>query len=411
MWRRQHSLSSLNRLLALCALALAACAAPAAVPPTAPPTAAPTEPATATAVPTANAATVLPTTSAPVPATSVYFRGIADIAFENGNLYVAQCHQIDKVDEFNLLTEYAGHGVGGFAGDGGPAVSAEFSCAPGIAFDGDGNLYLADFDNNRIRRIDRGGMISTVAGSGPANHYPGGFAGDGGPATLAQLYWPTAAAFDSAGNLYIADAGNNRIRKVDQQGIITTFAGSGQAGFAGDGGPATAAQLYLADLISNIDGNSSIAVDVAGNVYVADVNNNRVRKIDKQGIITTVVGTGAQDFSGDGGLATDAGLPNPTGLAIDAEGDLYVGTISFRSTHSGGRVRKIGPHGIITTVAGGGEPDVMGDDGPATAASIGDPKGLDPDSKGNLYIADSGNGRVRRVDKNGIITTVVGGRP
>ena len=406
---RHNSLFPWAGRLAICALALGACA-PA-------PTAAPTHPATATALPPTAvpiAATVQSTPAGSgniaVPAISVQLDPNGFAFDADGNLYVSnggysQGPRISKVDPFGLLTNYAGTGGNGFSGDGGAALSADFADAGGLAFDRDGNLYVADGLNNRIRRIDRKGIISTVAGSGPSFPDPGGFAGDGGPATAARLYSPTDVAFDADGNMYIADAGNNRIRKVDRQGIITTVAGNGTAGFSGDGGPATAANLNL-EL-----NNPNIALDADGNVYVTDGGNGRVREIDKQGIITTIAGSGGSDVSSDGGQATDTVLTHPTGLAFDAEGNLYVATLDVQGNHDS-RVRRIDKHGIITTVAGTGAlGDVGGDGGPATSANVSNPQGLAFDAEGNLYIADAGNGRVRKVDKKGIITTFAGGAP
>jgi sugar lactone lactonase YvrE len=402
---RQPSPSSLLRLLALGALALAACAAPAA----APPTSTPEPPPTATALPPTAAATPRSTAaSVAVPATSVSLFGPSSIAFDaDGNMYVADCGDsiVVKIDPYGQLRTIAGSSSfnGGFSGDGGPAIAAEFNCPSGMAFDRNGNLYLSDLLNNRVRRIDRSGIISTVVGSDP-----GGFGGDGGPATSALLQFPVAIVIDSGSNLYIDDANNNRVRKVDRQGIITTIAGNGTAGFSGDGGPATAAKLSL-----GVDPNfhqSGMAIDAEGNLYIADTSNNRVRKVDQRGIITTVVGNASAGFSGDGGPATAAGLSRPTGLAFDAQGNLYVAEANS-ALYSDNRIRKVDRHGTITTVAGTGGTDFFGDGGPAVFAVFRNPWGIAFDTQQNLYIADEGNDRVRKVDQNGIITTVAGGRP
>ena len=417
-----------NKLLGLLlslAVGLSACSAP--TPPTAaPPTAAPTTaaaptsapptaaPATATPLPPTAAATALSTPAStatvvnpPMPATSAHLRHPGFLAFDAaGNLYISHCTpdlpQLFKVDPSGMLTVYAGIEGGGFFGDGGPALTAGLYCAMGLAFDRAGNLFVTDFVNNRIRRIDQNGIITTVVGTG------GGDSGDGGPALSAQLQQPAGIVFDSAGNYYFADTGNNRIRKVDQQGIITTLAGDGTSGFSGDGGPATAAQF---DLFTGDDpASTGLAFDAQGNLYVADLLNNRVRKINKAGIITTIAGADGSAVSGDGDPATAAVLSRPTGLAFDAEGNLYVST-SPSTALPDARVRKIDKKGIITTVAGTGAPGSSGDDGPATAATLTFPWGLAFDTAGNLYIADGGAGRVRRVDKKGVITTVVGGLP
>jgi sugar lactone lactonase YvrE len=291
----------------------------------------------------------------------------------------------------------------------------------GIAFGPDGSLYVADQGNNRIRRIDKNGTVSTVAGSGAGADLlsqtyccKGSFAGDGGPATAAQLWNPSDVALDQQGNLYIADHNNNRVRKVDQQGVITTIAGSGTAGFSGDGGPATAAQLNTESpnvVTPDVGGpgqTMSLAFDADGNLYITDSGNARVRKVDGKGIITTIAGTGTAGFSGDGGPAKAAQLGNLSGLAFDAEGSLYIADAPGRGFRDS-RIRKIDKAGIITTFAGTGEGGFSGDGGPATAAALLAPGNITFDSQGNLYIADNGNNRIRKVDKNGIITTVVGG--
>jgi sugar lactone lactonase YvrE len=415
--------------LALVAVVLAACAPPSTVPPlptatTLPPAAVPTKPATATALPAA--VTTIPLTTpafagnAAIPASGIMLNQPEGLAFDaDGNLYVSQCGDpyIFRIDRAGLLTVYAGTGEPGFSGDGGPARSAQLQCPHGLAFDHDGNLYLPDARsrlnsvvlNNRIRRIDRDGVITTVAGSG-ADLAPG-FAGDGGPATAARLNSPTDVAFDPDGNLYIADAFNNRVRQVNLQGMITTIAGSGGAGgYSGDGGPATAAQLHTSGTGVLTFWMVGLAVDGEGNLYVADSLNYRVRRIDRQGVITTIAGTGQSGYSGDGGPATAAQLSYPTDLAIDVNGNLYISDNPTGVVDSN-RVRKVDKNGIITTVAGRGERGYPVDGGPAVLAALNHPSGLAIDSEGNLFIVDAGNNRVRRVDTNGIITTVVGGGP
>ena len=307
-----------------------------------------------------------------------------------GYLYIADYynHRIRRVNPSGIITTIAGSGEQGFSGDGGPAVEAMVSAPKGVAVDTAGNLYIADSFNQRIRRVDPSGIISTVAGSGER-----GFAGDGGPAVEAQLAGLSGVAVDTAGNLYIADSFNNRIRRVDPSGTISTFAGTGERGFAGDSGPAVEARLSYP---------SSVAVDADGNLYIADSFNNRIRRVDPSGIISTVAGTGAYGFSGDGGPAVEALLAGPSGLAMDADGNLYF------ADQQNQRIRRVDPSGIISTVAGTGERGFGGDSGPAVEARLDGPRGVALDASVNLYITDAGNQRIRKVDPSGTITTVAG---
>ena len=293
-----------------------------------------------------------------------------------------------QVNPGNLKT-IAGNGTAGYSGDNGSAILAELNDPDGISFDTLGNLYIADVVNNVIRKVDTLGNITTVAGNGTP-----GFSGDGGPATNAQLNGPFGVVPDTAGNIYVLDALNNRIRKVDTAGTITTFAGTGVFGFFGDGGPATAAQL------GEVQG---ARFDAAGNLYVPQCGDAAIRKIDTNGIITTVAGNGTDGFSGDGGVATAAQLDCPSGVAIDAAGELFI------ADYLNNRIRKVSATGIITTIAGNGTPGFSGDGGPAAAAEVNIPNDVEVDAAGNVYIADSGNNRVRKIDTAGIITTVVGG--
>ncbi|TAN43224.1 MAG: hypothetical protein EPN22_10370 [Nitrospirae bacterium] len=287
-----------------------------------------------------------------------------------------------------VITTAAGNGQWGFSGDGGPAAQASLRRPYGVAADSAGNIYIADYGNNRIRKVDTSGIITTVAGNGQED-----FSGDGGPAAQASLDSPRSVAVDSAGNIYIADYGNNRIRKVDTSGIITTAAGNGQWGFSGDGGPAAQASLNYP---------VGLEVDNAGNIYIADSSNNRIRKVNANGIITTAAGNGQAGFSGDGGSAAQASLNYPIGLEVDNAGNIYI------ADYGNHRIRKVDANGIITTAAGNGQWDFSGDGGPAAQASLGSPRSVAVDSVGNLYIADSGSGRIRKVDANGIITTAAG---
>jgi trimeric autotransporter adhesin len=287
-----------------------------------------------------------------------------------------------------IINTIAGTGLMGFSGDGGLATAATFSFPTSATADNFGNVYISDHYNNRIRKINASGIITTIAGTGAQ-----GFSGDGGPALSAQLYFPMGLAIDGSGNIYIADYWNHRIRKINTSGIITTVAGNGVAGFSGDGGLATSAKL---------NSPSKIAVDFAGNLYIADTWNHRIRKVNASGIITTIVGTGP-GFSGDGGPATLAKIEVPQGVAVDAMGNIYIGdTYNMR-------VRKIDPFGIITTIAGSSPFNGYGGDGgPAAAALLDNPNGVAVDASGNIYIADNQNHCIRRVNPMGVISTYAG---
>ena len=309
----------------------------------------------------------------------------------SGNLYIADLvnQRIRKVDAATgIISTVAGGGSS--LGDGGPATSAQLSHPWDVTADGSGNVYIADRNNHRIRKVDAStGNISTVAGTGT-----GGYSGDGGAATAAQINYPADVAVDGAGNLYIADIGNHRIRKVTAStGNISTAAGTGTQGYSGDSGPATAAQLNRP---------ADVAVDGAGNLYIADRNNHRIRKVDAAtGNISTVAGTTAD--VGDGGLAASAHLRSPRGVAVDGESNVY---IADSGNH---RVRKVDAAGVITTFAGTGTQGYSGDGGAAAAAQLNEPIGVALDGSGNLYIADTGNHRIRKVDAStGNISTVAG---
>lgn len=288
----------------------------------------------------------------------------------------------------DIITTVAGTNVSGYSGDGGPAITAKLSFPGGVAVDNLGDVYIADSDNNRIRKVDTHGVISTVAGTGVA-----GFTGDGALAVNAKLYFPQEVAVDNLGNLFIADMENSRIRKVDTNGIITTVAGTALYGYSGDGGPATNASLAFP---------LSVTPDNLGNLYIADTQNSRIRKVNANGIITTVAGTNTTGFSGDGGPANVAVLNHPGQVALDSTGNLF---IADSSNH---RIRKVDTNGIITTVAGGGGAGFSGDGHAATNAQLGLPAAVAVDSIGDLFILDTGNARVRKVDTSGVIFTVAG---
>jgi trimeric autotransporter adhesin len=385
------------------------------------------------------------------PATSASLNSPFGVAVStSGEIYIADLnnHRIRRVFSDGNISTYAGNGTAGFAGDGGAAISAQFNNPTGVALKADDTLFVADFANNRVRRISSSGIVSTYAGNGTA-----GFGGDGGVATSASLRSPQGVLLDAAGNLYIADRDNQRVRRVapngSVSGAIVTIAGSGTAGYSGDGGLAGSANLdspasVALDAAGNLfiggfggrirfvtpagiigtaagagnkefgvgDGGTaagaklagprSVAFDAAGNAYVADYGNHRLRKITAAGVISTVAGTGTAGSAGDGGAATSAQLNGPYGVAVDAGGNVYV------SEYGGHRVRKITPAGIISTYAGTGIGGFTADGGAATGAGINSPSGLAIDGIGNLYIADFNNQRVRRVTPAGTISTVAG---
>jgi len=329
------------------------------------------------------------------PATSAQLNFPEGVAVDSaGNLYIADSNnnRIRKVSISNgVITTLAGNGTQSFSGDNGPATGAQLAGPMAVAADPAGNLYIADYGNGRIRKVSNG-VITTVAGNGPCSRTispTSCYGGDNGLATSAQLYDPMGVAVDSAGNLYIADSGNHRIREVSN-GVITTVAGGGFSGL-GDNGPATSAALSAP---------MAVAVDSAGNLYIADSGNVRIRKVSN-GVITTVAGNGTEGSSGDNGPATSAQLAYPWGVAVDSAGNLYI-------ADSGNyRIRTVS-NGVITTVAGNGTQGFSGDNGPATSAALSGPNGVAVDSAGNLYIADYYNNRIRKVS-NGVITTVAGG--
>ena len=284
----------------------------------------------------------------------------------------------------------AGNGRDGYAGDNGPASKAVFTAPLGLTVDRESNLYIADFFNNRVRRVSTDGIITTFAGNGQPT-----FSGDGHLATKAGIKGPGSLALDTDGNLYIADFFNNRVRKVNPEGIITTVAGGGHpADGLGDGGLATKASFATV---------AGLAVDSKGNLYIADYDHSRIRRVNRDGMIATVAGGGTPtDGIGDGGLATNARLASPHDMVVDGQDNLIIAD----SVHN--RVRKVDVNGIISTIAGAGEPGYSGDGDRATAATLSVPFALALDSGGSLFIADNRNSCIRKVDAAGIITTVAG---
>ncbi len=328
-----------------------------------------------------------------VPATSASLADTQGVALDStGNLYITAeningCY-VYKVNTSGIISEMAGDGTY-YGGDGGPATSADMNDPESVAADGAGNVYVADNLNNRIREVTPDGTISTVAGNGGSGYW-----GDGGPATGANLNRPEGVAMDGAGNLYIADSDNFVIRKVSK-GIISTVAGNGTQGYSGDGGPATSAQL---------NDPTAIAVDSTGNLYIADLYAHVIRKVSKSdGTISTIAGNGSNGVpcsSGDGGPATSARFCGPSGVAVDLAGNVYI------ADEAASVIRKVSS-GVISTFAGTGNQGFAGDNGPAISAHLCNPSGVAVDTFGNVYIADTYNSSIRVVS-NGTITTIAG---
>jgi type IX secretion system substrate protein len=325
---------------------------------------------------------------------------LAELSYANsvavdamGNVYISDENNqvIRKVNTAGVISTFVGtFGTGGYAGDGGQATAAELADPLGIAFDAMGNLYIADQGNQRIRMVNTAGIISTIAGNGT-----NGYSGDGGQATAAEFSNPSAIALDAMGNIYITDGQNMVIRMINTAGIISTFAGTysmfGMGGYSGDGGPATAAQLNQP---------ACLAVDVIGNVYIADAMNQRIRIVNTAGVINTFAGNGTNGYSGDGGQATAAELSFPYGVAFDAIGNLYI-------TNDGTTaqvIQKVNTAGIISTFAGNGTEGYSGDGGLATAAEFNAPFGITFDATGNMYVADFLNNVIRFISAPAVVT-------
>ncbi len=314
-------------------------------------------------------------------ALAAQFRAPRDSSYgPDGSLYVADYdnNRIRRISPAGIITTVAGTGVGGYSGDNGPATSARLQGPHDVIVDDAGNVYIADSANHRIRMVDTSGIIRTIAGTGVA-----GYNGDGIRATNARLQNPKSVALRN-GELYISDGGNNRIRKVDGSGIITTVAGTGVAGYGGDGGPAVNARL---------NANQRIAFDPLGNLLIADRLNNRIRRVDLNGMIRTIAGTGVAGYNGDGIPATSARLYYPRGVVVDDEGNVFI------ADSGNNRVRVVYPSsGLIATIAGTGSPGFSGDAGAAASARLTDPRGVNIRDDGDLVIADTGNNRIRLVD-------------
>lgn len=298
---------------------------------------------------------------------------------KSGNLLIADAgnHRVRKVATSGIISTIVGNGTPSSTGDGGPATSATVNAPYGLVCDPLGNLFVGENLGHRIRKIDTNGTIITYAGTGVA-----GYSGDDGPAVNAQLFGPNGMVLDGTGNLLISDFANHRIRKVTPAGEISTVAGNGKASFSGDGASAAGAGL---------NGPSGVALDSLGNLYIADARNNRIRRVDTRGIISSVAGNGAATSTGDGGLAVQAGLNAPGSVLVDRAGNLLV------SEFDGQRVRRISTAGLISTLAGNGSSSSTGDDGMASQATVNNVYEMSLDAAGNLYLAEYGGHVVRRI--------------
>jgi sugar lactone lactonase YvrE len=310
-------------------------------------------------------------------ATSAALNSPSAIAFDAaGDLYVCEAGgaNVRMIDTNGTITSPIGSGAAGFSGDGGSASAARLNSTRGIAIAPDGTIYVSDSANNRVRAVS-GGVITTVAGTGGA-----GFAGDGGPATAAQLNQPRGLAVAPDGSLYVADSANHAVRRISTNGTITTVAGTGTAGDSGDGGPATAAAMQSP---------FAVAFGSAGTFYVVDRDAHRVRRITG-GVITTVAGTGTPGAAGTGGAATSAQLNGPSDVVLDTAGALYI------ADSSNSRVVKVDPTGLLRAIAGTGTSGSSGDGGPATNAQFQFPRALAfSPLDGTLYVSDQNAERIR----------------
>ncbi|EFC47410.1 predicted protein [Naegleria gruberi] len=367
-----------------------------------------------------------------------YPSGIAISSSDETYIADTNNHRIRKITTSGIISTIAGNGTAGYSGDGSSAKSAQLYYPSGVAISSSDEIYIVDRSNNRIRKITTSGIISTIAGNGTA-----GYSGDGSSATSAQLNSPSGIAISSSDEIYIADMFNNRIRKITTSGIISTIAGTGTSGYSGDGSSATSIQLYfpygvavslsdeiyIADMFNNRirkittsgiistiaggigDGLSATTAYInaitfefssSGEIYIADTNNHRIRKITTSGIISTIAGTGTSGYSGDGSSATSAQLNSPYGIAISSSGEIYI------ADTNNNRIRKITTSGIISTIAGTGTQGYSGDGSSATSAQLYNPYGVAISSRGEIYVADYNNNRIRKITTSGIISTIAG---
>jgi streptogramin lyase len=322
-------------------------------------------------------------------ATAARLNNCSGVAFDGaGNVYIADRDNnvIRKVSYLGVITNYAGTAVAGYNGDSLAATTAKLNSPYGVAVDVTGNVYIADYSNHRVRMVNTSGIISTIGGTGAA-----GYSGDGGAATAAKLSYPQGIAVDQYGNVFVTESGNHVVRKISASGSISTLAGNGTFGYSGNGGDARLAQLY---------GPSGVAVDVYGNIYIADYYNNVVRKVDSVGIIRNFAGNGTQGNSGDGGAAVNAMLHNPSGVSIYGHGNVYI------SDQGNNNVRRVDDSGMITRYAGTSTNGYIGDGAAALSAELSSPKGLAVDGIGKVYVADYDNNVIRLISSPLAVTQV-----
>ncbi len=313
-----------------------------------------------------------------------------------GVIYVADTgnYCIRRITKEGIIGTIAGNGLNQFSGDGGPAIAASIVAPEMVAVDAAGNVYIGSYFDTRIRKISPNGLITTVAGTGTA-----GFSGDGGPAVSAKIQNPQALAVDGAGNLYISDTGNYRIRRVDAKGIITTIAGNG-LDTSSDGVPAIALRETPALKASIVP--LGVVLDRTGTLFFCDSSTHRVAQLTSTGTIVTVAGNGNQGISGDGGPALAASLSVPLNIALDPSGNLFIADLAVSG------IRKVTSAGVIASLAGYGAAQFSGDNGPATLAAFNYPQSVALDGTGRMVIADSFNNRLRRVEKDGTVQTIAG---
>jgi len=328
------------------------------------------------------------------PATGASLNGPVAVATDNfSDVYIADQtnNRIRKVNSGGTITTVVGNGTGSYSGDGGPGGSATIYQPSGVFVDASGNLYIDDEYNQRIRKLGSSGLISTIAGNGT-----GGYIGDGGAATSAEINYSTGITADGQNNAYIVD--NGRIRQINSAGIITTYAGGG----AGDGAPASNAYLQTALNSTSSYSVSDVITDGAGDLFIADIGNERIRQVSSSGLISTIAGDGIAGYAGNAGKAANAELYHPTGIAKDAAGNMYI------ADTKNGYIRMVNTSGVISTIAGNGNVGTTGDGGPATLASFYQPTGVATDGSGNIYVVDHGNNRVRVINSSGTINAFAG---